>query len=81
MNLLRRLNFVKGDDALAAALRASVNGGQPLLMVVYHRGHRANIRRMDDGFQPTPWKCLRCGGSVPTPDDLRYAWVTDKVKP
>lgn len=60
-----------GDlDGLRATLVAD-----RVLMVVYHKGHRVEVRRFGAGFPPTPMTCSRCLECVDD-DDLRYSWAT-----
>jgi hypothetical protein len=72
---LPRLTFPRGPLALGNAVQAHGAGKLRLLMVVYHKGHRATVRAVETGFQPTPWNCSKCGERCEA-DDLRYAWAT-----
>lgn len=66
---MRRIRILREPHEIADAIRAGT-----LRMAVYHRGHRARLRRLCEGFQPTPWCCPRCRRLVKFPDDLRYEW-------
>jgi len=70
-----RFTFHEGNrDDLVRAFKAFEAGERRIYLVVYHgRRHRAAVRAWGTGFQPTPWRCPRCGKDVTHPDDLRYA--------
>lgn len=64
---MRRVRILREPEEIRRAW-----GDGALLLVVYHRGHRVRTRKIDQGFQPTPYRCRRCGRWAMHPNALRY---------
>lgn len=48
--LTRRLRFHHGPEEIAEGWQAAIDGKRRIFLVVYHRGHRAALRRWGTGL-------------------------------
>lgn len=80
---MTRLKYHLTRQEIRDAVRNAEWRKVTLIWVVYHEGarggwHRAKLRLLAKGFQPTPWRCPKCHKRAMRPTDLRYALASKK---
>ena len=81
VDTLTKHTMVDKTQTLAVVMAMHMDHEVVLYIAVYHTcsKRRVALREFSTGFQPTPWRCTRCG-EVTKRDALKYELLVERAR-